>query len=751
MGYKFNEEQKNSVNHKDNPLWVVAGPGSGKTEVLVVRTLKLIFVDGVNPKSIILTTFTKKASQNLFDRIIKYSTKLYDLYPELKGSSIEIHSLRVGTLHSLCNDIMKEYKYTDYENYKLINEIENYIFVYNYCPIAKYGARYKEIWTKFRCLVGRYDKDLCCQIIDYKNKARLTSATITLFNRIIEDKVNIDKLKNGKIYHKKLAEECEKYLEKLEGFKLCTFSTIQLKFIDFLNSEDGELFLSGSGYNPPIKHIMVDEYQDTNPIQEEIYFKMAKQIENNNLCVVGDDDQAMYRFRGGTVECMVNFDKTCVEKFNIPIDKINKIFLKSNYRSHPDIVKYYDDYINSYKYTKDVEMERARVKDKPQLVAKKEMDKETIDNYLALNYIEKEDDEKLAEEVANTIKYFKDNDIIEDYSQCVILIKSTREIDYNGNDSFIGHIRQKLLNNGIDIYNPRSKNFLNQEEIKLALGAFISIVDTDISVLENNLRSQPISNEVVKWYEEYQNNKNKYPELKKYVDSSVEKLKTMEEGSFINSSIENILYKIYACYPFTEWLNDEEKSYRLAKLTNLFNSYSTIPTENLISKGSISIDGHTKGKVDVKWLIEFYGSLVGHFLGGIDDIEDEEITIPEGKVPIMTVHQAKGLEFPFVFVYLQKWQNKANDGAILEREFAEFTDFKRISTIPRKKTFQDIIRFHYVAYSRAQYGLIHLWTSDIIDKKNNHKLYGFIKEHPNNLKIYIKNTSYFKNNINKIN
>ena len=741
MGYKFNEEQKNSVNHTNNPLWIVAGPGSGKTEVLVVRTLKLIFVEGVNPKSIILTTFTKKASQNLFDRIINYSNKLYNIYPELKAHSIDIHSLRVGTLHSLCNDIMKEYKYIEYENYKLMNETENYLFVYNYCPIAKYGKRdeYKKVWTKFRYMVSRYDNDIGKQIIEYKNKARLTGATITLFNRIIEDKINIDKLKNGKIHHKKLATEYEKYLEKLEEFKLCTFSTIQLKFIDFLNSEEGELFLKGTGYNPPIKYIMVDEYQDTNPIQEEIYFKIAKHIENNNLCVVGDDDQAMYRFRGGTVECMVNFDKTCVEKFNIPINKITKIFLKSNYRSHPDIVKYYDDYINSYKYTKQVEMESARVKDKPSLVPKKEIDKEIKQNYLAVNYIEKENDDKLAEEVANTIKYFKNNDIIEDYSQCAILIKSTREIDYNGDNSFIGHIRQKLLNNGIDIYNPRSKNFLNQEEIKLALGAFISIIDYDLDVLENKLRSQPISDEVVKWYEEYNKNKDKYPELKNYVDSSVKKLKTMEEGSFIGPSIENILYKIYACSPFTEWLNDKEKSYRLGKLTNLFNSYSTIPTENLVSKGAPTIDEHNKGKIDIKWLIEFYGSLVGHFLGGIDDIEDEEITIPEGKVPIMTVHQAKGLEFPFVFVYLQKWQNKANDGAILEREFADYTDFKRIPTIPRTKTFQDIIRFHYVAYSRAQYGLIHLWSSETISKKNNHKLYGFIKEHPNNLKIYIKN------------
>ena len=740
LGYELNTKQKDAILHKDNPLWVVAGPGSGKTEVLVVRTLKLIYVDGVNPKSIILTTFTKKASQNLFNRILNYSNKLCDIHPKLKELNIDIHSLRVGTLHSLCSDIMKEYKYIDYENYKLMNEMENYLFIYNHCELVKNGEFYKEeLWKKFQYLVKKWNADNKEWYIDTKDKARLAKATITLFNRIVEDRLDLNKMKvSSKKHHRILAEEYEKFIDKLEEFKLCNFATVQLKFLEFLDSEDGDLFLNGGGHNPELKYIMVDEYQDTNPIQEEIYFKLAKHTENKNLCVVGDDDQALYRFRGGNVDCMVRFGDSCEKKLGIPKENVNKIFLNLNYRSHKDIVKYCNDYITSFEKLKNVEMEKARVKGKPPLKPEKSIN----ETYPALNYLKEEKDEELAKKVVDAVKYFKENSIIEDYSQCVLLIKSTREIDYKGEKTFIGHAVSELTNKGIETYNPRSKNFLSQEEIKLALGAFISIVDNDLYVLENKLSSENISSVVVNWFNEYNENKDKYPELKEYVDKSVEKIKSMKSGEWTNATIQGILYKIFACSPFLEWMDDPEKSYRLAKLTQIFDSYSSTPMDNPeVSRGALKIDSEEDGKIDTAWLINFYGSLVGHFVNGMDDLEDEEVIIPDGKFPIMTVHQAKGLEFPIVFVYVENWKAEADAGARLEGEFSEYTDFKRITTNQFIKTNQDMVRFHYVAYSRAQYGLIHLWSSENLEKRkrNKSKLYGFIKGKPNNLVRYIKN------------
>src|SRR5262245_37422822 len=90
-GNELNADQRRAITHKQGPLFIMAGPGSGKSEVMVARTLKLVLVDGVEPKSIFLTTFTEKAARNLQDRIatrllaMRYSTSLDDL--------------RVGTLH----------------------------------------------------------------------------------------------------------------------------------------------------------------------------------------------------------------------------------------------------------------------------------------------------------------------------------------------------------------------------------------------------------------------------------------------------------------------------------------------------------------------------------------------------------------------------------------------------------------------------------------------------------------------------
>ncbi|MHC5731702.1 MAG: UvrD-helicase domain-containing protein, partial [Nostoc sp.] len=91
-------------------------------------------------------------------------------------------------------------------------------------------------------------------------------------------------------------------------------------------------------------YVLVDEYQDTNPIQEQIYLALANQSPHN-ITVVGDDDQALYRFRGGNVTCMVNFDQACMAKFN---QSPHQIQLDNNYRSHPEIVNFFNHYITSF-------------------------------------------------------------------------------------------------------------------------------------------------------------------------------------------------------------------------------------------------------------------------------------------------------------------------------------------------------------------------------------------------------------------
>ena len=129
-GQPLNSEQKSVVTHGTGPLWVIAGPGSGKSEVLVLRCLKLVCVDRIEPKAIILTTFTEKAAKNIQDRLAVYKNYLDQADKSLRR--VDLFQVRVGTLHSLCNDIMHEYRYVNYQNYRLLDDIDQLLFVYEH-------------------------------------------------------------------------------------------------------------------------------------------------------------------------------------------------------------------------------------------------------------------------------------------------------------------------------------------------------------------------------------------------------------------------------------------------------------------------------------------------------------------------------------------------------------------------------------------------------------------------------------------
>jgi superfamily I DNA/RNA helicase len=122
--WSFNDAQRDAILQSGKPLHITAGPGSGKTEVLVSRTLKLLLVDDVQPGSIMLTTFTEKAAQSLEERIVDRLETIGF------GDSVDANEVRIGTLHSLCNDVMQEYRYPEYANVELLDEDGQQLFMY---------------------------------------------------------------------------------------------------------------------------------------------------------------------------------------------------------------------------------------------------------------------------------------------------------------------------------------------------------------------------------------------------------------------------------------------------------------------------------------------------------------------------------------------------------------------------------------------------------------------------------------------
>ncbi len=726
--HELNESQKKVIEHGNGPLWVIAGPGSGKTQVLVLRTLKLIFVDNVNPKSIILTTFTEKAAKNLFDRILKYSSLIKDNFQNL--NKVNLHDIHIGTLHSICNNILLEYNYPPFENYKLLDQNEQKMFIYEHSAFVNtHDHEYLPFFRKFEYLFNTYDDigGYWDKTKNYlPNKWNRTKAAEKLFNRMIEDGLDFNKIKNSEDeYIKILFEFYNDYVDKLDNNKRCDFAHLQKKFLDFLESPLGEKFINedSSREYDGIEYVLVDEYQDTNPLQEIIYLKLASKC--GNICVVGDDDQALYRFRGGTVDCMVTFKEVFEDRFKRKFPENSKIFLNYNYRSHPNIVDYCNKYISSFDSMK---IKNARVDDKPFLEPKIN----NKENYPAVAYIWGRTIEKTAQNFAKAVKYFLDHGIIQYPSQCVLLMNSTKEGKYNS------YFINSLKNLGIGVYNPRSKSFIYKHEIKLILGAIISIVDPNLFILQNEINNKAIVDNVEKWVEYYKENSKR--DLQHYVETSIDNISKLPIEEDVGVNILEIFYRVISREPIKSCRNDFEMSYRIGKLSKLFESFSSTPRPDFpeLQRGQLRISSEKAGKINKFWLIKFYFLFIGLLISeGIDDPENDEIPIPQNKLPLLTVHQSKGLEFQIVFVYNLKQTGKKNDSILLEDYLMDFRSKQPFFTFDyNNKNEHDNIRFYYVAYSRAQDVLIHLVPENHLQKGS----LGLISAEP----------SIFKDNVEKI-
>lgn len=691
-GYNLNARQKEAVDFGEGPLWLLAGPGSGKSEVLVTRTLKLLCVDGVLPRSILLTTFTTKAARNLEDRLASYLSVLKDAEASLKD--VDLSDLRIGTLHSLCNDILQEFRATNYKNVRLLDDVEQNLFIYRRAAIATHQDI--TFWNTFDYAVPDWRNR---QYVP--NRWKRTKAAVLLFNRIAEDRVDIAQMLAAGGQWAVLADFYVQYRQALGDYYRCDFAHLQALFLDFLNSPQAARFLEGDpekpDRQPPLRHILVDEYQDTNPIQERIYLALAGRTPHN-LTVCGDDDQSLYRFRGGNVACMVNFDKACQATYGITPYSLS---LVENYRSHALIVDFFNDYIGSFP---EMTAPGVRAPGKPAVVAQSSIG----GNHPAVSWLTR----KLARDLPNAVAdliadHFVKDGIISDLNQCVLLMRSTKDSPGNA-----GPFLQALQARGIPVYNPRSKSFMEAEEVQCLLAALVHVVDRNFvftSYKDPQGRTPEFVDTIRGWIATLvqigQQSQQDIQPLIDYIAKSNDVIKEMckaNPGALLDVTLMDILYRLLAHEPFLTWRKDPSQNFRLSKVTRLFESYHSFNLDVLRSDAQ-GLD------LDPSFFNRFYYMFLSYLIeAGIDDDEDEDVIVPQGYLPLMTIHQSKGLEFPFVIVAQIGQGGRTGAAQRLEIELAPFRQdlYARPQRPPETLATEDDIRLLYVAYSRAQYALI---------------------------------------------
>jgi len=335
--FKPNPNQEKAILHTDNPLFLTAGPGSGKTRVLLWRTLNLIVFHHVKPEEIFLSTFTEKAALQLQDGL----GSLLGLVTNITGTPYDISGMYVGTIHSLCQRLIRDRR--------LFNAGEKPITPVLKDALGQYFYISKRIYWKNITQAGNFLGDPNLTINEYfgtRSSAKHVAVNncISLFNRFSEECLEPSWIK-GKVNDKVLDSLIDMYafykksLNSQGKLPQTDFSLVQQQALNALsncpNSE--EIF----------KYIIVDEYQDTNTIQEKLIFKLASGYKN--ICVVGDDDQALYRFRGATVENFVEFPQRCQQYLGLDVEQIP---LNINYRSRQEIVSFYSDFITRCNWNK---------------------------------------------------------------------------------------------------------------------------------------------------------------------------------------------------------------------------------------------------------------------------------------------------------------------------------------------------------------------------------------------------------------
>ncbi len=272
----LNKEQKEACLAVDGPVMLFAGAGTGKTKTLTARIAYMVKECDIRPYNILAITFTKKATNEMRER-------LYSILDD------DAKLLNISTIHSLCVKILR--RFIDKIGYKLSFEI-----IDDEDQIKILTDIYKDLNIDKRILTAKTAAKI---ISDYKNG-------MGVLNNFMENIYNA-------------------YIKYLKENNYLDFDDLLIKTLELFKTDSACLDF----YQRLFEYILVDEFQDTNKIQYEIIKMLASK--NHNLFVVGDDDQSIYSFRGACIDNMLGFTKDYPEA---------KVFhLEQNYRSHDSILK----------------------------------------------------------------------------------------------------------------------------------------------------------------------------------------------------------------------------------------------------------------------------------------------------------------------------------------------------------------------------------------------------------------------------
>jgi len=289
--------QTNAINTIDQHLQMVACAGSGKTTTMVSRILNLLKQSDIKPENIVAVTYSKKAAVSL-------KQKIYKEYEKENGSLEGLADMYIGTIHGYCFHLLQNYN-DDYKNYELLEDVQTRLFMKRYMDnIGILDVQYNP-----------KGKDKMPYPLIYKNSANAKKQDAIKAYKMFLDIAREHGTNN---FNTTLQGHINKYEQTLDAKNKFDYTSIIVKTLNLLKGGCFDTYI-----NLFVKHLIVDEYQDVNDAQEQIlcyfYNKGVK------LCVVGDDDQTIYHWRGSNL--------TYIKDFQTRYQNVKREDLDINFRS----------------------------------------------------------------------------------------------------------------------------------------------------------------------------------------------------------------------------------------------------------------------------------------------------------------------------------------------------------------------------------------------------------------------------------
>ena len=592
----LNNEQREAVFCTEGPLLMLAGAGSGKTRSLTHRIAYLIEEKGVAPWNILAITFTNKAAQEMRERV-----------DALVGYGSE--DIWISTFHATCSRILRRH-------IDLLGYDRNFT-IYD---ASDQKSLMKEVLKEMKIDTKQFpERSVMSEISSAKNEYK---SPLDYRNEY-----------GSNFRNQRIADIYEHYQKRLKENNALDFDDLLVKMVDLFQTNPDVL----EHYQDRFQYIMVDEYQDTNTVQFLLVSLLAKKY--RNLCVVGDDDQSIYKFRGANIYNILNFEKV------FPDAQV--IRLEQNYRSTQNILNAANGVIANNKGRKEKKLWTEN--QKGELVHFKQYDTE---------YDE-------ADGVVSRINFLAMRGV--QYKDMAILYRTNAQSRI---------FEEKLKQKNIPYAIVRGISFYDRKEIK-DLMSYLKVVDSgmdDLSVKRIiNVPKRGIGQTTINRLQEYAIlnqmsfldavfNADEIPEvtralakLHKFADM-IEEFREYASEHEISELLEHIL-DVTQYRAELEAEGTDESISRLEDIEELFNDIAYYEEEE-----------------ENPNLRDFLAEKDMYTLNaGIDNLEDEN-----NKVLLMTLHNAKGLEFNNVFLGGMEEGVFPGFGAMMSGDESEIEEERRL-------------------------------------------------------------------------